>query len=141
MLEVWTDGSGTVRGHGGGWAYLLVSNGKLVGGDAGSAPNATNNTMELSAAINGLAAAHNLIGVWERPDAPRTEVVLVSDSEYVLGLAAGDFQPNANVEMAGRLRRLAQLTGTGFRHVDGHSGSEFNELCDLWAKLKRKQAK
>lgn len=134
MIEVYTDGSGTSRGSAGGWAYLLVRDGNLAGGWAGSEADATNNTMELTAAISGL---YNAMTVME----PGEEVVLCSDSEYVLGLAAGKFEPSANVQLAHRVRRLAQATGSRFRHVDGHSGNEFNEMCDTWAGLRRKAAR
>jgi len=118
---------------------MLVRDGSLMGGNAGSIADATNNIAELTAAIEGLGRVLRddmrfcTMGVQE-------PVVLVSDSEYTVGCAEGAFPPTANAILANRLCRIFKRLGATGRHVDGHSGDEFNEMCDRWAGLKRKAA-
>jgi ribonuclease HI len=72
-VYLYTDGSCLEPGGIGGWAYLLVEAGTgFRRADADSHPRATNNRMELTAVIRGLASL---------PDSCRVHVV--TDSEYV----------------------------------------------------------
>jgi ribonuclease HI len=64
-------------------------------------------------------------------------VELVSDSEYCLGIASGQFDPTKNLELAAEIRRLVILTKARTRWVRGHSGEIFNEKCDELAKAAR----
>jgi len=85
--------------------------------------------MELEAAIRGLnyVVGHKLhVG---------EEVELVSDSQYVLGLASGLSYPKKNVSQAMELRALMKLTAASSRWIPGHSGDPVNEQCDRLAKL------
>lgn len=149
MIEVYTDGSGTSRGSAGGWAYVLVRDGILVGGCAGAEPDATNNTMELTAAINGLVAAWMymmekglvLMVIGDKP-IMHEPVTLVSDSEYVLGLASGQFSPSANKRFAERVRDISSRLDARLRHVKGHAGDcEWNDIVDHWSRFHKNKMK
>ena len=71
MIEIFTDGACRGNPGPGGWGVLLRYNGRekeLWGGE----PETTNNRMELTAAIRGLAALKR-----------RCRVTIYTDSEYV----------------------------------------------------------
>ena len=129
MISVYSDGSSTGRSNKpGGWAYVIVKDDEQLHSAHGGDPKTTNNCMELQGAIEGLKAllANNLVGT--------EPVELVSDSQYVLGLASGDYKPKKNVALACELRRLAIKTGVTMRWVRGHMGDTYNEMCDVLAK-------
>lgn len=127
MIEVHSDGSSsgykncvleTVEGvptylGPGGWAYVLVRDGKIIGADSGGGPRETNNTMELMGAIRGLEAAR---GIWTRYE----EIWTVADSQYVLGTVTGKYSPSKNLELTSRLRTLGKEMGVLARWVKGH---------------------
>jgi len=132
MISVYTDGSSHAKGgQPGGWAYFIVSDGVPLNCNAGNNQSTTNNVMELTAAIEGLQFVKNLTGQksWQP-----VRVELVSDSEYVLGIASGAFEPVKNLELAYRLQSLVKALGAKTRWVRGHSGDIFNEGCDTLAK-------
>jgi ribonuclease HI len=89
----------------------------------GGDPSTTNNLMELEGAIQGLRYLRR------HPEVVGT-ISLVSDSQYVLGLASGKSSPSKNVEKATELRNLAIELKVSTRWVRGHSGDHWNEVCD-----------
>ena len=103
---------------------------------SGSAPNTTNNRMELIAAIEGLNAL-------KRPCA----VELFTDSEYLRkgiqswlprwktrGFLTVDGQPVKNQDLWQKLERAAGRHEVAWKWVRGHAGNPMNELCDRLAK-------
>lgn len=133
MLSVYADGASSAKGgRPGGWAYVVVRDEvHVLAAQYGSDPVTTNNIMELTAAIQGLETAYALLRAGKiRSD----EVVeLVSDSQYVLGLAAGAYVPEKNLELAKRVRELTLLLKARTRWVKGHTGDVWNERCDSLA--------
>lgn len=129
-VEVWCDGSGTRRGNPGGWGVVLVYGGarkELCGG----AVDATNNTMELTAAIEGFKAL-------KRP----CRVQVFSDSEYVVncfkqnwhtGWRRKKWKGVKNAELWQTLIALAGSHDVTWNWVRGHSKVELNERCDQLA--------
>lgn len=131
-VEVWCDGSGTVRGKPGGWGVVLVDcqsgrTRELHGGIL----DATNNIAELTAAIKGLQAL-------KMP----CRVQVYSDSEYVVNAFRQNWFRSwerkkwakvKNVELWRELLKAAQMHDITFNHVDGHSGVPLNERCDKMA--------
>lgn len=148
-LLIYTDGACAGNGRGnarGGWAAILVhvSTEREL---SGAEPNATNQRMELRAAIEGLKAL----------TAP-CRVTLYSDSAYVVncfrdrwheGWRANDWrnkkkQPIANRELWEELLELVEARGhvVEFRKVVGHanklgrtldSHEAYNQRCDQLA--------
>ena len=142
---VFTDGACIGNPGPGGWGAILrhVQTGvekRLTGGH----PQTTNNRMEMTAVIEGLAALTR---------AP-LHVQVVSDSDYVCrgmsewlpGWRANDWrrsvmkrgrrklrQPIKNVDLWKRLAGLADQHRVVFTHVAGHAGHPENEECDQMA--------
>ena len=134
VIEIFTDGACRGNPGPGGWGALLRYNGterELYGYQA----EATNNQMELMAAIQGLEAL-------SRP----CEVILTTDSQYVRqGItewiagwkrknwktAAG--KPVKNQDLWQRLDQAAAPHQVDWRWVKGHSGHDENERVDQLA--------
>lgn len=137
-VSISTDGSGTSRGPGG-WAAVLRF-GSHVKEISGAVDEATNNTMEITAAIMGLAALR-------RP----CQVELISDSEYLIngittwvpgwrrsGWKNRDGDPVKNRELWETLDRYASRHHVIWTWVKGHSGHQDNERADFLAGEQRR---
>ena len=136
---LFTDGACSGNPGPGGWAYILrhPESGRESAA-SGSAPDTTNNRMELTAAVEGLKQLKR---------AARVE--LVTDSVYVgTGLSdwlpkwkkqgwkrkeRGKFVPVKNEDLWRELDRLSTTHDVVFSHVAGHSGHPENERCDEMA--------
>ena len=134
-IDIYTDGACRGNPGRGGWGAILVYQGiekELSGGDA----ETTNNRMELTAAIEALAALRE-----------PCEVTLTSDSKYLVdGITKGwaeswrtrgwkkaDRSPALNPELWSRLLDLLAIHRVTFVWVKGHDGHPFNERCDKLA--------
>ena len=128
-IIIYTDGACSGNPGIGGWAAVHESNGKKKA-VRGSAKSATNNSMELMAAIKGIEAVKQ----------PR-EIVIYTDSKY---LVTGW---NHNAEWFKRENRpnrelwlqLISAVEKGkhkvtFVKIAGHAGDRLNELADKLAK-------
>ena len=135
-VQIYTDGACKGNPGPGGWGAWLKSGAtekELFGGEL----DTTNNRMELTAVIEGLAAL-------KRP----CKVVLYLDSQYVRqgitewirgwkakGWRTSTKQPVKNVELWQRLDKLVEEGGhqIDWRWVKGHSGDPGNERADALA--------
>lgn len=134
MIEVFTDGACRGNPGPGAWA-AIVRDGEGSRELSGFDPETTNNRMELTAAIEALAAI---------PDG--AEAVVRSDSRYVVdGMTqwvAGwrrrnwrksDGKPVLNQELWQRLVAEAERRRIAWKWVEGHAGHPENERCDALA--------
>ena len=110
----------------GGWSVLLrwvragaVPHEKLLSGGEASA---TNNRMELLAAVMGFEAL-------KEPCA----VTLITDSQYLGGIVKGN-KARANLDLVTRLRTALQPHTVSVVKVAGHSGNADNERVDAEAR-------
>jgi ribonuclease HI len=101
---------------------------------SGYSPNATNNDMELEAAIQGLTAVNNYIEEHAyEPDFSNRKIqystTLVSDSQLVLGWASGKyaFRQQDKIDKFKQLQLLVRLMDVQTRWVKGHTGDEHND--------------
>ena len=133
-VEIFTDGACRGNPGPGGWAAILRfgdAERELSGGD----PATTNNRMELTAAIAGLATL-------KRP----CRVRLYTDSQYVRdGITkwlagwkvrnwrTADRQPVKNVDLWQRLEAAAAPHSVEWIWVRGHTGHPENERADALA--------
>ena len=140
-VEIYTDGACSGNPGPGGYGVILRFNGKekeLTGG----APETTNNRMELTAAIEGLAAL-------KRPCA----VTLYSDSKYLIdsvqkkwvynwrqkGWVRGKNEPVPNTDLWKKLLELLERHQVTFCWVKGHAGHPENQRCDQMAVAQTEQ--
>ena len=106
---------------------------------SGAEQQATNNTMELTAAIEAL-----------RHTPPEFSLVLHCDSRYVVdgmnrwihnwkrkGWRKADGKPVLNLDLWKTLDGLAQQRHVTWKWVEGHSGDPENERCDALANQAR----
>ena len=135
MIEIYTDGACRGNPGPGGWGALLRYGShekELWGGE----PQTTNNRMELTAVIEGLAALKST----QHP------VTVTTDSRYVMdgitrwlpgwkkrGWKTASKQPVKNVDLWQRLDELAARYQIDWRWVKGHSGHRENEHVDQLA--------
>jgi ribonuclease HI len=161
VISVYCDGSSSSRGgKPGGWAYVIVRDSgstieKVLVANYGGEAVATNNTMELTAALEGIRSAQALI---ELGKIQKNEVVeLVSDSQYALNMANGGWTPSRdsegnvkNGDLISALQAVAKTVLTPdpwdkdrprTRWVPGHTGDTWNERCDKLAKQGKEEAK
>jgi len=138
-VQLFTDGACSGNPGPGGWAFLLrhLPTGKELE-RSGAERQTTNNRMELTAVICGLAALKR---------SARVEVV--SDSVYVgKGFSEwlakwkangwrrrekGRWAEIKNEDLWRQLDELLAKHQVRFRHVRGHSGHPENERCDTLA--------
>ena len=134
-VEVFTDGACSGNPGPGGWGVVLrygEHEKELSGGEV----NTTNNRMELTAAIEGLAALKE-----------SCRVMLVTDSKYVAdgiekgwaeswrknGWRKADKKPALNVDLWEQLLDLLDKHTVNIKWVKGHAGHPENERCDKLA--------
>ncbi|MDD6283770.1 MAG: ribonuclease HI [Firmicutes bacterium] len=134
-VEMFTDGACSGNPGPGGWGTILRYNGtekELSGGDSAT----TNNRMELTAVISGLAALKEAC-----------EVTVTTDSKYVVdavnngwarswrdrGWIKSDKKPALNPDLWGQLLELLERHTVTFKWIKGHAGHAENERCDRLA--------
>jgi ribonuclease HI len=135
-LMIHTDGACRGNPGPGGWGVILDWNG-TVKELSGSEPDTTNNRMELTAVIMGLAAL-------KRP----TQATVQTDSQYVIkgitewlpawkarGWRTADRKPVKNQELWEKLDQVAAQHSLTWQWVKGHSGDPGNERVDELANL------
>jgi len=139
-IEIYSDGSSDGKSGGiGGWAFVIVIDGVKVYEKNGSEAGATNNSVEIRAAIEGLKYVDNYLTSQPTVGAVNREVILRSDSQLVLGYATRRYQCKAMhlLPLYLELNKLFSKLGAKDSWVKGHSGNEFNEVCDKLAKSAR----
>ena len=141
QITIYTDGACDIHAENrpGGWAAILRAvddDGALLKETAlsGGEENTTNNRMELTAVIQALKT----LG---RP----ARVKVVTDSRYVLDIAAGKKKAKHNIGLWQDFQAAAEAHEIAWQYVAGHSGDALNERCDRMAvaeklKLARDQA-
>lgn len=138
LIEVFGDGSATVKGSAGGWGCVIMVDGQLYSELSGHSNSATNNDMELEAAIQGLSCALSLI--LKMAPACMPDVTLCSDSQLVLGWANGSFKFKQldKMPMYLELLSLVKKMNVKTQWIKGHSKHPINDRCDKLANLARK---
>lgn len=139
-IEIFCDGACSGNPGPGGFGAILRF-GKAVRELSGSAPETTNNRMELTAAITALDAL-------TRP----CHVVLTTDSQYLVkgmrewlsgwiskGWINSKKEPVLNRDLWERLDALAKVHTVEWRWVKGHAGHPENERCDELARMAIRQ--
>jgi ribonuclease HI len=134
-IAVYTDGGCDPNPGRGGWGVVIVQGRRVVRELSGGEDETTNNRMELTAAVQGLAAL---------PEGSR--VALHTDSMYVRngisewisawrarGWKTTDGQDVKNKDLWCALDAAALVHDVQWHWVRGHAGNEFNERADRLA--------
>jgi len=135
MIKIYTDGSCLENPGNGGWAAIIIDDGKKTE-IKGSKKNTTNNQMELLAPIEALKKI------------PKgSEVQIFTDSKYVKsgitewihnwkknGWKTSDKQPVKNKELWEELDLLANEFEISWNWVKAHSTDKLNNEVDLIAR-------
>ena len=133
-VEIYADGACKGNPGPGGWGVLLRAGGReseMFGGEALT----TNNRMELTAVIEGLAALKH-----------RSKVRVYTDSQYVQkgisewihnwkrrGWRTSDRKPVKNEDLWRKLDEIARGHHVEWHWVKGHAGHPENERADMLA--------
>lgn len=121
-IALYTDGACHPNPEGrGGWAAILLQDSQ-VRALHGSVDRTTNNRMELLAAIKGLEATP-----------PGSEVVVFSDSQYLIKTMTKGWRRRANLDLWQRLDELVAERTVHWEWVRGHAGHPWNEEADRLA--------
>jgi cyclic pyranopterin phosphate synthase len=115
MIEVYTDGACLGNPGPGGWAALVVDGGKRLVFE-GREEKTTNNRMELRAAIEGLART-----------AAGSEVVLYSDSQYLVYTMTRNWKRKANLDLWQKLDALCRERHVKWEWRPGEEGPDLAE--------------
>jgi ribonuclease HI len=117
-----------------------VFDGQKITEGNGHMEKASNNDAELEAAIQGLAMVLKMRLDGKIPIGTH-EIYLVSDSQIVLGWVDGTyrFKQKDKRFKYDQLQHVCKKLNVKTRWVQGHSGDEHNERCDVLANLGRHQ--
>jgi ribonuclease HI len=139
-IVIYTDGACTGNPGPGGWGSIVALPDGSVREMGGSAPQTTNNRMEMSAAIHALGALDLEQG---------HDIIIYTDSTYLIqgitkwvwgwrnrGWKSAEGKDVANREMWEELVRQVSRVKPAkidWKYVRGHTGNEGNERCDTIA--------
>lgn len=132
--DIFTDGSSEPQNPGhGGWAYVVLIQKQEVHRESGAFQLTTNNRMELVAALKGIRYAIENHGV--------KFIKLHSDSKYVVNgvgwwvntWALENYEGRLNADLWKQVFELKQQVEIKTFLVKGHSGDQYNEICDEMA--------
>ncbi|MCR5761510.1 MAG: ribonuclease HI [Sphaerochaetaceae bacterium] len=133
-IDIFTDGGCSGNPGPGGWAYVILNDGKLIVNSSGGNPHTTNNIMELTAVIRAIGDCMAM-GV--------KDFSIHTDSQYVKngitqwiynwkknGWRTASKDPVKNKELWTELDNLNSKCNINWVWVKGHAGIEYNEMCD-----------
>ena len=123
QLVIYTDGGCWPNPGGkGGYGSVIIDGGEVVNELWAGYKHTTNNRMEIMGAI---AALESL----KMP----SNVVIYSDSQYLVKTMNGQFRQGANKDLWIRLTQAKKRHFVIWKWVRGHNGNEWNERCDALA--------
>ncbi len=121
MIEIFTDGACLGNPGRGGWAAIILRDG-YTQEMCGRERRTTNNRMEMTAVIEGLAAV---------PQGSR--VTVYSDSQYVVNTMTKSWKRRKNQDLWAWLDREAAARQVTWEWIRGHAGHPMNERADRLA--------
>lgn len=126
MIRIYTDGSCWPNPGPGGYAAIVVTeHDEWV--ISGNDPHTTNQRMELLSAIYAL----------ESLDSKCQDVLVITDSQYLIGFIERRYHAKKNADLVARLDKMLDLHNVTAKWVKGHNGNEMNEKADALAEAER----
>ncbi|ANK13004.1 ribonuclease HI [Erythrobacter neustonensis] len=140
QVDIFTDGACKGNPGPGGWAAILrmgVHEKELVGGE----PETTNNRMEMTAVLRGLAALTEPCAVTVHTD---SRYVIDGMTQWIFGWQKRGWvnaakKPVANEDIWRELIAAARPHKVQWQWVKGHAGHPENERCDALASEEAKR--
>ena len=135
MIKIYTDGSCLENPGNGGWAAIIINNGKIKK-ISGSEKNTTNNRMELIATINALK---NLDAKYEIEIYTDSKYVKLGITEWINNWVKNNWQTSKKEDVKNKdlwldLYNLNRSLNVKWIWVKAHAGNPLNEEVDLLAK-------
>ena len=121
MIDIFTDGACSGNPGRGGWGAVILRDGHMQE-LSGRERRTTNNRMEMTAVIEGLAAVP-----------PGSEVTVYSDSQYVVNTMTKNWKRNKNQDLWAKLDRETAARHVTWEWIRGHAGHPMNERADRLA--------
>ena len=135
MYKIYTDGAFSSLRNRGGWSFVVVKNDDKVYSNFDTQLNTTNNRMEIQAVISALNWLYE-------NNYTEEEISIYTDSMYVIGSMTKNWKRNKNVELFSKLDDVfLKFKNVIFKHIKGHSGDKYNELCDKLAVIASQKKK
>jgi ribonuclease HI len=122
QLDVWCDGACEPNPGHGGWAFVVLDGPEEINRGWGYDPQATNQRMEVRAAIEGIKGS------------PQGYLLRVhSDSKYTINCGSNLWRRKVNQDLWIELDEALKGRTVEWEWVKGHSGVWLNELVDKLA--------
>lgn len=124
MIEIYADGAYSSSRNLGGWAFVVLENNEKLHSAFYPVPNTTNNRMEIQAVIQAC--------LWAKENGV-SEFTIYSDSMYVIGTMTLNWKRKKNLDLWEIMDNITKNLIIHWKHVKGHNGNKYNELCDALA--------
>lgn len=128
QISIFTDGAYSTTRKVMGYAYVVLADNKKIHSSFNGEPGGTNNRAEILSVIEALSYIKE--GLYK--DLIK-EVIIYSDSMYVIGTMTQNWKRNTNNDLWNTLDNLKEGILIHWKHVKGHEGDKYNELCDALA--------
>ena len=135
MIEVYTDGSCLGNPGKGGWAFL-VNNEGVISSRSGYSIKATNNQMELTAAIKAIEflVNHKEMSIYTDSNYLKNGITLWVTNWKKNNWKTASKNPVKNKELWERLDQLNYLKKIKWKWVKAHATNKLNNEVDLLAR-------
>ena len=135
MIEVYTDGSCLGNPGKGGWAFL-VNNEGVISSRSGYSINATNNQMELTAAIKAIEflVNHKEMSIYTDSNYLKNGITLCVTNWKKNNWKTASKNPVKNKELWERLDQLNYLKKIKWKWVKAHDTNKLNNEVDMLAR-------
>jgi ribonuclease HI len=123
-IEIYTDGAYSSSRNQGGWAFVVLKDGIRVSSGFDAIKDTTNNRMEIQASLEAIKYMR---------EQEQREITIFSDSMYVIGTMSQNWKRKKNVDLWIQMDEACKDMKIEWKHVKGHEGDKFNEMCDMLA--------
>jgi len=130
MIKVYTDGSCLGNPGPGGWAAIVLHDGKEVE-LKGNDKETTNNRMEMKAAIEALKWIRKKLKINE--DNQKDTIGIYSDSSLLVKTINENWKKKKNQDLWAELDKERGWLKINWKWVKGHSTNKYNNLADKLA--------
>jgi ribonuclease HI len=130
MIKVYTDGSCLGNPGPGGWAAIVLKDGKKIE-LKGNDKDTTNNRMEMKAAVEALKWIRSKIGINENNQESAIEIY--SDSSLLIKTINENWKRKKNQDLWAELDKERGWLKIQWSWVKGHSTNKYNNLADKLA--------